>query len=887
MSFLYMITIYPLELIYKYIYLACVSVAGSYGVGLIVMSLVTFIVFVPLKGWAKKAADKERDIQDVLAPQIAKIQSESTGAERQERISKLYKRYSYHPVMAVRSAVGAGLQIPFLMAAYYMISNLKGLEGQSFWFVKDLSKPDALLFGLNLLPILMTLINFATTFTTKDMRKKDRIQAVVIALLFLALLYTAPSALLIYWTCNNILYLLENVKGFSFFRSVYAFLNKKKIKFDSNIKEAVWQISVALFFSLTVFLFVPLNFLIANYSELDIDFAVLVRKVILMAAVVFLISGAVSGALFHTNRKANKGFLSVLFVSGIFVFFEYLFIVPHIGQLNGEPFNIKDHMELAVADIFFLFLLISGIFVLFKKENFRSYLYKTSLVLVILQGFFFFTNPSLYSLETEQEGIYSFKHYDFDLNKYNTYSKNKNIAIVLMDGFGKGVFEELLIKYPEYKEIFKDFEFYPDTVSVNKSTTFAVPSVFQGYEPENGVHNEAYYTALKKGFSANEAMLNVLKKDGYTNYIYPLFSNLMYLHPSFMDNLVLAKKIRVPKHFYRKIIRNVVSFYAFPVPFKAASHKFLTKATLDKNSETQQHSPYVETDFYNKFKDAISTDNERKAFRFYHLRGLHEPYKLNERFEIENISTGKKDPVELTAKLYMTMLQNYLNRLKEAGIYDKTAIIFMSDHGTGRVLSPLQSEKETPVNSLLLYKNFNQKQEEMKTVSAIYPDVEDISDLVFYSAGIAKNKFSIRNEARNRGVLENARISQKGFLKNRRLKKEKLKRKISYEISAELYSHVLNGKNGTLTVHSMKSTQNNRFCLRKKTDVWCVDQTGGIPAADSSVYIQFDFIGDDLPEGKYTVLIIGKDGNEFYELKTPIKGVYVDKKISFLGENHE
>ena len=153
MSFLYMITIYPLELIYKYIYLACVSVAGSYGVGLMVMSLVTFIVFVPLKKWAKKAADKERDIQDILAPQIAKIQSESTGSERQERISKLYHRYGYHPVMAVRSAVGAGLQIPFLMAAYYMISGLKGLEGQSFWFVKDLSKPDALLFGLNLLPI--------------------------------------------------------------------------------------------------------------------------------------------------------------------------------------------------------------------------------------------------------------------------------------------------------------------------------------------------------------------------------------------------------------------------------------------------------------------------------------------------------------------------------------------------------------------------------------------------------------------------------------------------------------------------------------------------------------------------------------------------------------
>ena len=73
MSLLYTITIYPVELIYKYIYLACISCVGSYGIGLILMSLVTFMVFIPLKKWAQKASKKEREIQDVLAPQIAKI----------------------------------------------------------------------------------------------------------------------------------------------------------------------------------------------------------------------------------------------------------------------------------------------------------------------------------------------------------------------------------------------------------------------------------------------------------------------------------------------------------------------------------------------------------------------------------------------------------------------------------------------------------------------------------------------------------------------------------------------------------------------------------------------------------------------------------------------
>lgn len=222
MSWLYSITIYPLELAYKYIYTLCTTLTGSYGLGLIALSICTVVIFTPLKRMASSAQNKERELQDILQPQIQKISSESNGAERHERIAKLYKRYSYHPVMAIRSAFGVALQVPFLMAAYYMISGLTVLQGHSFWFIKDLSQADGLLNGMNLLPIVMTLMNFATTFTSKDMRGKDRVQAMIVALLFLWLLYDAPSALLFYWTCNNISYLLQNLTNILFKHSNFA-----------------------------------------------------------------------------------------------------------------------------------------------------------------------------------------------------------------------------------------------------------------------------------------------------------------------------------------------------------------------------------------------------------------------------------------------------------------------------------------------------------------------------------------------------------------------------------------------------------------------------------------------------------------------------------------
>lgn len=54
----------------------------------------------------------------------------------------------------------------------------------------------------------MTAINLATT-AISGFSKKEATQAIIIALLFLALLYQAPAALLLYWTTNNLIHFLR------------------------------------------------------------------------------------------------------------------------------------------------------------------------------------------------------------------------------------------------------------------------------------------------------------------------------------------------------------------------------------------------------------------------------------------------------------------------------------------------------------------------------------------------------------------------------------------------------------------------------------------------------------------------------------------------------
>lgn len=135
-----------------------------------------------------------------------------------------------------------------------MLSNATYLSGISFGLIKDLSKPDALLFGINLLPFVMTGINIINAFLTPTFSKKDLIQAIFIAILFLVLLYNAISALLIYWTMNNVIFFIRTLLT----RSLAKEKKEKKLfpstfKISFTIPENVWVIAKHYFALLFIF----------------------------------------------------------------------------------------------------------------------------------------------------------------------------------------------------------------------------------------------------------------------------------------------------------------------------------------------------------------------------------------------------------------------------------------------------------------------------------------------------------------------------------------------------------------------------------------------------------------------------------------------------------
>ncbi|NBK24526.1 MAG: hypothetical protein EOM68_21170, partial [Spirochaetia bacterium] len=184
---LYDILIYPIELLVNYIFAFFYRFTDSYGVAIVGLSIAITILSFPLYNIAEKIQQSERDVRKRLQGGVDRIKAVFSGDEQYMILNTYYKQHNYHPAYALRSSVSLLIQVPFFMAAYFFLSHLTSLHGESFLFITNLGQPDGLLkiggLTLNFLPIAMTVINIiAGLVYTKGFLIREKVQLFGMAL---------------------------------------------------------------------------------------------------------------------------------------------------------------------------------------------------------------------------------------------------------------------------------------------------------------------------------------------------------------------------------------------------------------------------------------------------------------------------------------------------------------------------------------------------------------------------------------------------------------------------------------------------------------------------------------------------------------------------------
>ncbi len=681
MSFLYNITIYPIELALKALFEFLIYVSGNYGFSLIALSFLITIFCIPLRRLAANLHQREKQVHEIMAPQMAQIKANKKGRERQEAINRLYRRYSYHPLLALRSSFGILIQVPFLMAAYYMVRNFAPLAGQSFWVISDLSLPDSLLGPVNFLPILMTAVNLASVCTTPAFTKRDTVQAFFMAGLFLLLLYTSPAALLVYWTFNNFFTLLGNLLNLSKnfqtakARAKTAILHWLKLANPLNV-------ALAALAAFCLFLYFPVLTYLRNVNEFNFNGPGLLAGLIIPVLATFV---AVYLILLLTERRLKKhpvtffsystqatvahiSILALIFAAVI----EGAFLSLGLPQLTGTAnlFNSKTRLicdSLAWAALIFIPLYFKKF--IFNRLSFGMAVIFLTMLIGLGDAYTSRGDKGIVSVETAE------------VRNKMAFHQDKNVVIIMSDSFPSVTAEEVFKTKPELAAKFEGFTLFHNNLGSSRGVTmYAVPQILRGKTYEEGVFTDFY-----RAFStAPGSLVRTAEMRGFN--IYMSFPGMPHLNLIRDDSVELSGgfiKFSYDSHQFKQFLFRFMPYMVKKLWSADLSvHAGTVALAADRGTGTVE---FLDPKVDNLYKDLVRAASRRSTeptLHMHHYRGVHPPFTKDRHGDPLGSSEwdSQKGLLEI-AEWDLKSLAQYLDFLRSSGLYESSTIIFMGDHG--------------------------------------------------------------------------------------------------------------------------------------------------------------------------------------------------------------
>ena len=125
LDYLYLITIYPIEVLIHLAFSFFYAICHDAGWTLIALSVFVSTATLPMYRRADEISDEERSKQESMKPMVDHIKKTFKGEEKVMMLSTYYRQQNYKPIYALRSSVFMLLQIPFFFAAYYFLSLIK------------------------------------------------------------------------------------------------------------------------------------------------------------------------------------------------------------------------------------------------------------------------------------------------------------------------------------------------------------------------------------------------------------------------------------------------------------------------------------------------------------------------------------------------------------------------------------------------------------------------------------------------------------------------------------------------------------------------------------------------------------------------------------------
>lgn len=464
-----------------------------------------------------------------------------------------------------------------------------------------------------------------------------------------------------------------------------------------HIRKLFPSFLIAMVSSFMLFIYEPLVLYATNTDDFWFDAYMMLEPNFLFAILCFIAIVIFFSFVYFINKHFSdklhiyKAIVLAAFIALVVLYIHGNFLAGNLPSMDGTEINWNSYTkENIISCVTIVGVTSCFVFFMYKfkyDKVMKVYNFIMFMILCML-------STSLVSVITK-DNVWNKKNNIVvsTTSNINRISDDTNFLILLVDAVDSTKFNEIL-ENNEHKDMLNDFSYYPDTMSVYRFTRDTIPFLFSdGTLNKNEDSFETYYN---NSFN-NSKLISELKSKNYSINIY---------EPSFCwdnkENQVVNNIRSVDKKINKKqYIREIAKYDLFkylPYPLKRFSHIDRMSFENCKIIDCGEGFSWDDKDYYELMKNNNLEKINDKYFSFIHVEGAHVPFNYDENLNDITGSGSYDDKIRAT----ITVINEYLNRLKEAEVYDNSAIIIMADHGYDYV------EGEGRQNPILYIKGINE-----------------------------------------------------------------------------------------------------------------------------------------------------------------------------------
>lgn len=446
-------------------------------------------------------------------------------------------------------------------------------------------------------------------------------------------------------------------------------MTKAKKWLGQALRQALQALPLCLFFALTLTLFAATQMVCDNQEEFWFTWAQMAPDV---ARVGLWVWGALTLLLAVLPRRAFPWGQGMLLGLGVAALLQGNGLNADYGALNGQAIAWGEYTVYGLINTALwagiLFICLS----LRQWKRFGALCVVLPCLLAVGEGgWIAYRAAQAPTLQTEtylsQAGLY-------------TVGTEENLLVLVLDSVDADQFAQALAEDPDLSRRLEGFTWYRNAMGLSDPTKYGLPALLTGQAYTQPVDYAGFIAAAY----ADAPLYTMLAGDVWDARFFT-DSRYVSLDAGVVDNLAREElAVNDPAGLTRDLLRLCAFRYA---PHFLKPQLWMYSNVFLPYAQAQGEPVYEVTDpaFDARLREEGLEATVERAFRLIHLTGMHPPYTMDADCQYQAQGVTAQEQMRGCLRL----AEDYLEQLRALGVYDRSAVLILADHGTETVHRPL------------------------------------------------------------------------------------------------------------------------------------------------------------------------------------------------------